>query len=86
MHAIWQTLPMHHHSCVSPVCELPVCVVTLSLHVPPASLMPPSIHPFTDQPAESVSRFKQWFWSVVEKMTNAEKHDLVRQLMIAHDN
>ena len=72
---------MHHHSCVSPVCELPVCVVTLSLHVPPAPLMPPSIHPFTDQPAESVSRFKQWFWSVVEKMTNEEKHDLVRQRM-----
>ena len=66
---------------MSPVCELPVCVVTLSLHVPPASLMPPSIHPFTDQPAESVSRFKQWFWSVVEKMTNKEKHDLVRQRM-----
>ena len=43
--------------------------------------MPPSIPPFTDQPAESVSRFKQWFWSVVEKMTNEEKHDLVRQRM-----
>ena len=26
-------------------------------------------------------RFKQWFWSVVEKMTNEEKHDLVRQRM-----
>ena len=40
---------------------------------------PRYIHPFTDQPAESVSRFKQWFWSIVEKMTNEEKHDLVRQ-------
>ena len=67
--------------CVSCVCELPVCGATLSLHVPPVPLMPPSIPPFTDQPAESVSRFKEWFWSVVEKMTNEEKHDLVRQRM-----
>ena len=71
---------MHHHSRVSPVCELPVCVATLSLHIPPAPVMPHSIHPFTDQPAESVSHFKQWFWSVVE-MTNEEKHDLVRLRM-----
>ena len=31
----------------------------------------------TDQSAEIVGRFKQWFWPVVEKMTNEEKHDLV---------
>ena len=72
-------------SCVSPVCLL--CVSSLSVLSPSpfTSLQlpscPPSIHPFTDQPAESVSRFKQWFWSVVEKMTNEEKHDLVRQRM-----
>ena len=67
------------------VCLL--CVSSLSVLSPsPFTFLqlpscPPSIHPFTDQPAESVSRFKQWFWSVVEKMTNEENHDLVRQRM-----
>ena len=53
-------------------------VVSSFSHV---SRVPPHIHStlLADQPAESVTRFKQWFWSVVEKMTNEEKHDLVRQ-------
>ena len=55
---------------------LVVCVVALSTCTPHV-IPPPS--PFTDQPAEPVTRFKQWFWSVVEKMSKEEKHDLVRQ-------
>ena len=31
-----------------------------------------------DQPSDVVARFKQWFWAIVDKMTNEEKHDLVR--------
>jgi hypothetical protein len=35
---------------------------------------------FTDeshQTADTVSKFKQWFWAIVEKMTNEERHDLI---------
>ena len=35
---------------------------------------------FTDeshQPSDVVARFKQWFWAIVDKMTNEEKHDLI---------
>ena len=51
---------------------LVVCVVTLS---PCTALLIP---PQTSQLSQ-LTRFKQWFWSVVEKMSNEEKHDLVRQ-------
>ena len=53
-------------------------VVSSFSHV---SRVPPHIHStlLADQPAKSVTCFKKWFWSVVEKMANEEKYDLVRQ-------
>ena len=56
-----------------------VSVITLVLCVPLVTTNISGSPLPTDQPAESVTRFKQWFWSVVEKMSNEEKHDLVRQ-------
>jgi len=32
---------------------------------------------FTGENNEKVQRFKRWFWSVVEKMNNHERQDLV---------
>ena len=32
---------------------------------------------FTGESNDKVQRFKRWFWSVVEKMTNHERQDLV---------
>ena len=46
------TLGAYHLADIPCLCCHPL------LRVPPVPLMPPSIHPFTDQPAESVSRFK----------------------------
>ena len=65
-------------SLTSPVCAPCQCCVTSFSHVSPLTPHIPSAL-LTDQPGEAVTRFKQWFWAVVEKMTNEEKHDLVRQ-------
>ena len=61
------------------------CATCRCLHILPSCLSGYPHIPYiliTDQPAESVTRFKQWFWAVVEKMTNEEKHDLVRQRIL----
>ena len=31
---------------------------------------------------EKVTRFKKWFWSIVEKMSNVERQDMVRSFQI----
>ena len=72
-------------------CTLPLpmsflsCATFRCLHILPSCPSGYAHIPYiliTDQPAESVTRFKQWFWAVVEKMTNEEKHDLVRQRVL----
>jgi len=32
---------------------------------------------FSGAGAEKLLKFKKWFWSIVEKMTNADRQDLV---------
>ena len=32
---------------------------------------------FAGETIDKVNKFKKWFWSILEKMTNSQKHDLV---------
>ena len=36
-----------------------------------------SFHDESSEGGEKLARFRRWFWSVVERMTNAERQDLV---------
>lgn len=38
--------------------------------------------PFSGAGADKLLKFKKWFWSIVEKMTIADRQDLVRVLSI----
>ena len=36
--------------------------------------------PFSGAGADKLLKFKKWFWSIVEKMSNTDRQDLVRFL------
>ena len=60
-----------------------MCSLFLYSYIPvsPPFLLPPlsllSLLSPTEKDEESLSRFKQWFWSVVERMSLRERQDLL---------
>lgn len=54
---------------LKPIC----CILSLLFHRNWSSLS-------SGAGADKLLKFKKWFWSIVEKMTNADRQDLVRFL------